>query len=73
MITSLMILVSPILWYCRNSRSEVSGKDNIIKKGTLAQEFSCRFCGISNNTFFKKTTLVAASDIVQNRNDEMNE
>ena len=31
-----------------------------IKKGTLAQVFSCEFCEISKNTFFN-TPLVAAS------------
>ena len=33
---------------------------NFIKKGTLAQVFSCEFCEISNNTFSCTTPLVAA-------------
>ena len=28
---------------------------NFIKKETLAQVFSCEFCGISKNTFFYRT------------------
>ena len=35
---------------------------NFIKKNTLAQVFSCEFCEISNNTFFDRTPLVAASE-----------
>ena len=34
-----------------------------IKKETLARVFSCQFCEISKNTFFKRTPLVAASRI----------
>ena len=34
---------------------------NFIKKGTLAQVFSCEFCKISKNTFFHRTASVAAS------------
>ena len=33
---------------------------NFIKKETLAQMFSCEFCEIFKNTFFKRTPLVAA-------------
>ena len=35
---------------------------NFIKKETLAQVFSCEFCEISKNTFYYKTSLVAASE-----------
>ena len=34
---------------------------NFIKKETLAQAFSCKFCEISRNTFCYRTTPVAAS------------
>ena len=34
---------------------------NFIKKETLAQLFSCEFCGIFKNTYFYRTTLVAAT------------
>ena len=34
---------------------------NFIKKETLAQVFSCEFCEISKNTFFYRTSPVAAS------------
>ena len=34
---------------------------NFIKKETLAQVFFCEFCEISENTFFYRTPLVAAS------------
>ena len=33
---------------------------NFIKKETLAQVFSCKFCEISKNTFFYRAPLVAA-------------
>ena len=36
---------------------------NFIKKETLAQVFSCKFCEISKKTFFYRTPLVAASDM----------
>ena len=35
---------------------------NFIKKETLAKEFPCEFCEISENTFSCRTTLVVASD-----------
>ena len=34
----------------------------LYKKVTLAQVFSCKFCEISKNNFFKRTPLVAASE-----------
>ena len=37
---------------------------NFIKKETLAQVFSCEFCKISKNTFYYKTPLVAASELL---------
>ena len=36
---------------------------NFIKKGNLAQVFSCEFYKISKNTFFYRTPLVAASEL----------
>ena len=42
---------------------------NFIKKGTLAQVFSLRFCEISKNTFFYRTHLVAACAIQQHMNN----
>ena len=35
---------------------------NFIKKETLAQVFSCEFREIFKNTYFDRTTLVAASE-----------
>ena len=35
---------------------------NIIKTETLGQVFSCEFCEIFKNTFFYRTSLVAASE-----------
>ena len=35
---------------------------NFIKKETLAQVFSCEFCEISKNTFFKEHPWATASD-----------
>ena len=40
------------------------GACNFIKKETLAQVFSCEFCEISKNTFFYRTPLVAASEMM---------
>ena len=37
------------------------GACNFIKKETLAQVFSCKFCEISKNTFSHRTPPVAAS------------
>ena len=37
---------------------------NFIKKETLAQVFSCKFCEIYKNTFLHRTPLVAASLII---------
>ena len=37
---------------------------NFIKKETLAQVFSCEFCEISKNIFFKKHLRVTASEYV---------
>ena len=36
---------------------------NFIKKESLAQVFSCEFCEISENTFFHRRPLAAASEI----------
>ena len=36
---------------------------DFIKKEILAQVFSCEFYEISKNTFFHRTSLVAASDL----------
>ena len=37
-------------------------QSHFIKKGTLAQVFSCEFCKISRNTFLHRVPLVAASE-----------
>ena len=39
---------------------------NFIKKETLTQVFSCKFCEIFKNMFFKRTPLVAASKFTAN-------
>ena len=36
---------------------------NFIKKETLAQVFSCKFCQILKNTYFYRIPLVAASEL----------
>ena len=41
--------------------AKVSYLINCIKKETLTQVFSCKFCEISKNTFPYRTPLVAAS------------
>ena len=35
---------------------------NFIKKETLAEVFSCEFCEISNNTFFKEHLRATTSE-----------
>ena len=43
--------------------SEKGVKDcNLIKKETQAQVFSCKFCEIFKNTFFRRTPPVATSE-----------
>ena len=37
---------------------------NFTKKETLAQAFFCEFCEISKNTFYYRTSLVAASVVL---------
>ena len=39
---------------------------SFIKKETLAQMFSCKFCEISENTFFYRTPPVVASVVRRN-------
>ena len=41
--------------------NKAAGLRLFIKKETLPQVFSCKFCEISKNTFFHTTPLVAAS------------
>ena len=41
--------------------NKVAETCNVIKKEALAQVFSCIFCEISKNTFFYRTSPVAAS------------
>ena len=54
---------NPVIVF-RSSRPEVFCKNgeacNFIKKETLAQVFSCKFCEFSKNTFFYRTPPVAA-------------
>ena len=49
-----------------NTCVTVSFLIKLIKKETLAQLFSCEICEIFKNTFFYRTPLVAASEIIQN-------
>ena len=51
------LLVKPIWHFLSASKA-----CNIIKKGSLAQVFSCEFCAISRNIFFYRTPTVAASE-----------
>ena len=41
---------------------DVSDTCKFIKKETLAQVISCKFCKLFKNTFLYRTNLVAASD-----------
>ena len=40
---------------------------NFIKKGTLAQVFSCEFCEVFKNTFIYRTPLVTASVLLKSK------
>ena len=55
------------LCYDKNRRQTLAnhrlGACNFIKKGTLAQVFSCEFCEIYKNAFHYRTPLVAASGV----------
>ena len=51
------LLVKPIWHFLSASKA-----CNIIKKGSLAQVFSCEFCAISRNIFFYRAPTVAASE-----------
>ena len=46
------------------TKLQVAGLEacNFIKKGTLAQVFSCGFCEISKNTFFTEHLWTTASN-----------
>ena len=53
----------------RNSQESICARASpltkSIKRETLAQVFSCKFCEISKNTFFYKTHLVAAFGFIR--------
>ena len=51
------LLVKPIWHFLSASKA-----CNIIKKGSLAQVFSCESCAVSKNIFFYRTPTVAASE-----------
>ena len=42
------------------------GPATLLRKKALAQVFSCEFCEIYKNTFYYRTTLVAASGVLIN-------
>ena len=54
----------------QNSQENTCEACNFIKKESLAQAFTCEFCGNSKKTFFYRTAPVTASDMfkVNNRN-----
>ena len=49
------------LIYANFQQIRMYNKDNVIKKGTLAQVFSYEFCKIFKNIFFNRTPPVTAS------------
>ena len=54
-----------LLEISQNSRENTRARPeacNFIKKESLVQLFSSEFCEISQNTFFYRTPLVAASE-----------
>ena len=58
------------LFYDKNNRQTFANHRletcNFVKKETLTQVFSCEFCKIDKNTFYYRTLLVAASDVLIN-------
>ena len=58
------------LCYDKNSRQALANPGpeacNFIKKETLTQVFSCKFCEIYKNTFYYRTHMVAASGVLIN-------
>ena len=50
-----------------SQNSQLPKACNFIKKGTLAQVFSCEFCEIFKNTVLHRTPLVAASECILER------
>ena len=54
----------------QNSQENTCEAYNFIKKESLAQAFTCEFCGNSKKTFFYRTAPVTASGMfkVNNRN-----
>ena len=49
-----------------SQNSQETTTSNFIKKGTLAQVFSCEFCEISKGTFFTEHLLTTASGFLVN-------
>ena len=49
----------------QNSQENACARVSFIKKGTLAQVFSSKFCEISKDTVFRRTLPVDASDFQQ--------
>ena len=45
---------------------------NFIEKETLAHVFSCEFCEVSENTFYYRTPLVAASETLRKEKNKTN-
>ena len=48
-----------------NTCASISSVSQLYWKETLTQVFSCEFCEISQNTFYYRTPLVAASEILK--------
>ena len=53
-----------------NTCARVTFLMKFIKKETTAQVFSCIFCKITKNTFFRRTPLVAVSVNLDQKNSE---
>ena len=49
--------IQKVFWRIFKNSEESTLACNFIKKGTLAQVFSCEFCEISKNTFSYRTPL----------------
>ena len=72
---SILKCTEAVVWRCSvkkvfleiSQNSQLPKACNFIKKGTLAQVFSCEFCEIFKNTVLHRTPLVAASECILER------
>ena len=62
MVTNRSSLQKVFLQISQNSQEKTCARDSFLTKLSLEQVFPCEFCEICKNTFFHRTSLVAASE-----------